>query len=110
MGILAPGAGQAALRDDGSEARVRQHIHPRCRRYLPGCGCDYVLAPIRSEASQPIEEDQIAARQHGYWRGFGEAGSGWCKARHGYFRKAATMDLIPQCSSAPDEDGASDRL
>ena len=32
VGILAPGVGAAALRDDGPEVRVGQHIHPRRRR------------------------------------------------------------------------------
>ena len=36
VGVLAPGVGQAALRDDGAEMRVGQHIHPRRRRHLPG--------------------------------------------------------------------------
>jgi hypothetical protein len=37
---------------------------------LPGRGRNHVLAPVRSESAQPVEEDQIAARQRG---GFGSA-------------------------------------
>ena len=59
VGILAPGVGQAALGDDGAEVRVRQHIHPRRRRHLPVRGRDHILAPIRGEPSQAVEEDQI---------------------------------------------------
>ena len=87
VGILAPGVGQAALRDDGSEVRVRQHIHPRRRRHLPVRGRNDVLAPIRGESAQPVEEEQIAARQRGGCRGFGAVGSGRREARHGYFRQ-----------------------
>ena len=70
----------------------------------------YVLAPIRSESSQPIEEEQIVARQRGRWRGFGAAGSGWRKAWHGYFPKAATVDLVPQRTPTVGKDGPGDRL
>ncbi len=61
VGILAPGVGCAALRNDGSEVWISQNIHPRSRRHLSRPGGDDVLAPIRGESSQPVEEDQIAA-------------------------------------------------
>ena len=73
VGVLAPGAGQTALRDDGPELRVRQDVHPRRRRGLPGRGRDHVLAPIRGESSQPVEEDQIPARRLRRRRGGGAA-------------------------------------
>ena len=95
MGILAPGVGQAALRDDGSEVRVRQHIHPRRRRHLPVRGRNDVLAPIRGESAQPVEEDQIAARQR--WRSAeGSARRVRVGARRGTRTsvQAATVDLV----------------
>ena len=62
MSVLAPRVGEAVLRDDGSKVRVRQHIDPRRRRHMAVRSRDDILAPIRSESSQPVEEHEIAAR------------------------------------------------
>ena len=56
VGVLAPGVGLTALRDDGAEVRIRQHVHPRRRRHLPVRGRDDVLAAIRRESAEPVEE------------------------------------------------------
>ena len=98
VGILAPRAGQAALRDDGSEVRVGQHIHPRRRRHLPVRGRNHILAPIRGESSQPVEEDQIVARQRWAAGGSARCALVGVKARNAHFRQAATVDLVPQRS------------
>ena len=90
--------------------RVRQHIHPRCWRQLPLCSRNDVLLPVRGEPAQPVEEDQIAARQRGYYRGLGSAGSGRRKTRDEHVCKAATVNLLLQRPLAVGDDGASDRL
>jgi hypothetical protein len=110
VGILAPGVGLTALRDDGAEVRIRQDIHPRGRCHLLLRGRDDVFAPVRSESSQPVEEYQILARRRDGWRGRGAAGSGWRQARHGDFRRAATGELVRQQSPAVGDDRAGDRL
>ena len=113
MGILAPGVGHAALGDDGSEVRIRQHIHPRRRRHLPVRGRDDVLAPIGGESAEPVEEDQIAARRLGRGRrSFGAAGSGRLEARQpgAHFHQAAPVDLFRQRSPPVADDDARDRL
>ena len=108
--ILAPGAGLAAFRDDASEVRVCQHIHPRRRRFLTVRGRNHVFAPVRRESSQPIEEDQVARRRLGRRRDFVAAVSSRADARNGHFRNPATVDLVPQRPPAVGEDGASNRL
>src|SRR5512140_4038802 len=57
--VLAPGAGLAAFRNDASEVRVRQHVHPRRRCFPPTRGRNHVFPPIRRESSEPVEEDQV---------------------------------------------------
>src|SRR5438105_10394462 len=49
---------------------VRYHIHPRRRRHFIARDSDDVLAAIRCESSQAIEENQItqAFLRHLYWR------------------------------------------
>ena len=66
--------------------------------------------PIRGESAQPVEEDQVAARQCGGRRGFGTAGPGRRKARDRHFHGATPVDLFRQRSPAVADDGASDRL
>ena len=62
MGILAPGVGHAVLGNDGSEVRVREHVHPwRGRNLCLRCRDD-VLAPIGGKSAEPVVEKQIAAR------------------------------------------------
>ena len=110
MGILAPGVRTPALGDHRSELRVRQHINPRRGCRLPLRGRDYVLAPIRREASKAIEEDQIAQGRFGGDRGLGTTGSGRSQQRHGWFHRAPALDLVRQRSPAVGDDGARDRL
>ena len=62
MGILGPGIRRSTLRDDGSEVRVRQDIHPGRRRYLILRCRNDILAAIRRESAQSVEENQIAVR------------------------------------------------
>ena len=76
----------------------------------PSRGRNDILAPIRGESAQPVEEDQIAAGQRGDRRGFGAVGSGRREARHGCFHQAATVDLVRQRPPAVGDDDASDRL
>jgi len=71
VGILAPGAGKTALRDDGPKCGFGQHIHPRRRRHLPVRGGNNILAPIRSESAQSVVERQIVAWLRGDRQGFG---------------------------------------
>ena len=77
---------------------------------MPVRSRDDILAPIRCEAPQPIEEIEIVARQSGGRGGFGAAGPGWHKARHSYLRNAAAVDLVRQQSPAVGDDSARDRL
>src|SRR5437879_1675614 len=100
VGILAPSVGKAALGDDSSEVRVCQHVDPPRGRRLPVRGRDHVLAPIRSESSEAIEEDQIADRQSGCCWGLGTAGTGRSEQRNRYFNNAPSVDLIRQRSPA----------
>src|SRR3990172_12013757 len=74
VGVLAPGVGLTVLRDNGAKVRIRQDVYPRCRRHMPLCGRDDILAAIRRESSQPVEEPEIMARQRAGWQGFGAAG------------------------------------
>src|ERR1019366_8548623 len=126
VGILAPRIGQSVLGNDGSKVRIRQHIHPGCRRHFPVSSRDDVLAPIRGESSQSVEEDQIATRQLRGSREFGTVGSGWHQARDSLLGKAATVDLVcprdslldkaatvdlfRQRSTTVGDDGTRDRL
>src|SRR5437867_9809846 len=110
VGILAPGVRTPALGDHRSEVRVRQHINPRRGCRLPFRGRDYVLAPIRREASKAIEEDQIARGRLGGCRGLGTAGPGRSQQRYRCFHNAPALDLVRQRSPAIGDDGARDRL
>jgi len=112
--VLAPGIGAPALRDEGSERWVRQHVHPRCRRHLSGRGRDDVLASVRTEAADPVVEEQVALsglfRQRGGCTGFaGTAtrGGRW-GARNRRWR--APFELLRQRTVAIAEDNPGNRL
>ena len=110
VGILGPGIRRAALRDDGSEVRVRQDIHPWRRRHLIMRGRNDILAAIRGESAESVEKQQIVARQGGNGRGGDTVSPGRRKARHSYFHEAPPVDLVRQHPPAVGDDGAGDRL
>src|SRR6266568_5539535 len=61
--IFAPRVSGAALGDDGSKRSVRYYIHPRRWRHLVACRGDDVLAPIRCESPEAVEENQPLSLQ-----------------------------------------------
>ena len=113
VGVLAPRVCRAALRDDGAEVWVGQHVNPGRRRHLPGGGRNHVLPPIRAEPPEAVEEDEVGAGRRGrrLRSGLvGTVGSDRREGRHGFCETAATVDLVRKGASMIGEDGASDRL
>ncbi len=110
VGIFDPGVSEAALRDDGSEVPVRQHIYPRRRRGLPARGDDHILPTVAGESTQPVEENQIAGSGIDRWGDFGAVGSAGRQARDRRFQRAATVQLALQGTATVGDDSASDRL
>ena len=81
----------------------RRHVLVRRR--------DDVLAPIRRESTQPVEEDaDPGAATRRTARRFSAAGSGRREARHGFRRDAAAVDLVRQRPSLSVMIGTGDRL
>ena len=60
MGILAPGVGPAALRDDGTEVGICQDIDPWRGRSFPLGGRDHIFMAVAREAPQPVPVQQVA--------------------------------------------------
>ena len=108
--VLAPGVGNAAFRDHRSELRIRQHVYPRRRRYLPGCEGNDVFAPVAGEAAQPVAEDQLPKRGRGVVSAVGPIVSARHKLGSTRLRKATMVKLFRKRSAAIGDDGACDRL
>src|SRR5512135_3276217 len=110
VGILAPGAGKSALRNDRPEVRVGNHIHPWRRRHLPLRCSNDVLAAIGRESSEAVKEQQIAAGHcHGSC-GLCAKAPGRHKVRHYERRDTATVDLLRERAKAVGDDCAADCL
>ena len=112
VGILAPGVSRTALRDDGAEVRIGQHVHP-------GRGCDFagrqrkdIFAPVGGEATQPVGQNQIAPRERDVdgLVGFGTGRAAWRKPRYARLHRPATVELFRQGTAVVNDHGARDRL
>ena len=62
VGVLHPGVGAAAFRDDRAEGWICDHVDPRGGRHLPGAEGDDVFVAIAGEAAESVLEDQLPRR------------------------------------------------
>lgn len=108
--VLTPGISLAALGNNRTKMRIRQHIHPRRGRHLCGCGGNDVFVSVRREAAQSVVQNQILPRQHAADWKIGAAAAAWPETRHLYIPYATVINLFRQCSPAVNYDGACDRL
>ena len=61
VGVLSPAIRRPALRHDGAEPGVRDHVHPGRRRHRSRPHGDDVLVAVRRESPKPVEEHQVAS-------------------------------------------------
>ncbi len=109
VGVLGPGIGLAAFRNDAAELRVGQHVDPRRRGQLIRCGGDDVLASIRREAAQAVGQDQLALRQV---EGGGQFGA-WRLLRQpwqAHRRRQGAVELFRQRAAVVAQNDAGDSL
>ena len=94
MRVLAPGRGAAALRHQGAEVRVRDHVDPGRGCHLGGRCRDDVLARIGAETTQAVGGVACARRL------FANAGAadrpGRRREYSGTYRNAL-LDLLREC-------------
>jgi len=108
-GVLAPGIGRAALRDDGSECGFASTFTQGAGVTRPGVVVITYSRPSAVKPPNPLKKTKS-------WRGnpaAAGASARWVRVRERRGMDASTgprRRSDPQCSPAVSEDGASDRL
>ena len=110
VGVLAPGVAQAALGDDGSEIRIRDHVDPGRRCSLRLRGGDHILAAVGAEAAVVVAEDEVRSRRVARCRRLGAMASGRHEPPHALVGQSAPVDLFDQRAAAVGDDDARNRL
>ena len=108
MRVRAPRIGLPGFGHDGAEVRIGQHVDPRRRRRFARRWRDHVLAPVRCEAAEAVEKNQVIDDR--LQRRLRPVRARRRQTRHAHFDRSAAADLFGQRSARIGDDHARHRF